>query len=139
MAVRRGALRNMTEGLVSAAAELAANGISTAMLAQEARRTRPRGRRTMPVGSGHCRLQLRVEHGRWTSRLLRKIERCGIGYVVFNDHLPHDALAAGRTPGVAGWRSDAHLALMRNLHQREAGGRRAGRRPARAGRAAGQP
>ena len=53
------------------------------------------------------------------------IDRFDIGYVVFNDHLPHQRLAEGRKPprltGQAlksGRSPDAHLALMQDLHAR---------------------
>lgn len=145
VAVRRGALRNLTEGLASAEAELAANGITTAMLAQfwswEGGQRGPDFARSVaaalaqvaPGLATDLRLQLRFEIAMLDDygAVRDLIGQYGIGNVVFNDHLPHDALAAGRTPprltGMAlraGRSPDAHLALMRDLHQR------AGARPA---------
>ena len=53
------------------------------------------------------------------------IARHGIGYVVFNDHLPHEDLDKGRRPkrltGAAlriGRNPEAHLAVMQGLHVR---------------------
>ena len=49
----------------------------------------------------------------------------GVGYVVFNDHLPHDRLAAGKTPKrlvgqalKAGRSPESHLAQMQEMHAR---------------------
>ena len=51
------------------------------------------------------------------------VARYGIGYVVFNDHVPHAALAAGKRPArligqalKAGRSPEAHLALLNRLH-----------------------
>jgi alpha-D-ribose 1-methylphosphonate 5-triphosphate diphosphatase len=51
------------------------------------------------------------------------VARHGIGYVVFNDHVPHAALAAGKRPPrltgqalKAGRSPEAHLALLHRLH-----------------------
>lgn len=139
MALRRGALRERASGVVACAAELAANGITTAMLAQfwsweggmrgpdfaeEVFASVSEVAPTVPVD---LRLQLRLE----THFLDRfdaaeaAVARWGIGYVVFNDHLPHVRLAEGRKPprltGQAlksGRSPEAHLALMQALHAR---------------------
>jgi alpha-D-ribose 1-methylphosphonate 5-triphosphate diphosphatase len=51
------------------------------------------------------------------------VDRWNIGYVVFNDHLPHDRLAQGRKPSrltgqalKSGRSPEAHLELMQRLH-----------------------
>jgi alpha-D-ribose 1-methylphosphonate 5-triphosphate diphosphatase len=53
------------------------------------------------------------------------VARHGVGYVVFNDHLPHEALAQGKRPprltgqALKAARSpEAHLALLQALHGR---------------------
>ncbi|MCR9108177.1 alpha-D-ribose 1-methylphosphonate 5-triphosphate diphosphatase [Marivita sp. XM-24bin2] len=139
MAPRRGALREAEHGVVAAAAELAANGITTAVLAQffswEGGMRGPDFaehvfesvsvvRDTIAVD---MRLQLRLETHLLDEfdRAEAAIERFGISYVVFNDHLPHQRLAEGRKPprltGQAlksGRSPEAHLALMQDLHAR---------------------
>ena len=145
VAVRRGALASLDEGLVAAAAELAANGITTAMLAQFwsweggqrgpdfARRLAAALSEVAPELAADLRLQLRFEMAMVEDYAAVRdlVDLHGIGQVVFNDHLPHAALAAGRTPprltGMAlraGRSPEAHLAVMQALH---AG---AGERPA---------
>ncbi len=137
MAPRRGALRERDAGMVACAAELAANGITTAMLAQfwswEGGMRGPEFAEevfaavaavapTVPVD---LRLQLRLETHFLESyaRAEEAVDRWGIAQVVFNDHLPHDRLAEGRRPprltGQAlksGRNPEAHLALMMRLH-----------------------
>ena len=141
MAPRRGALRERDAGMVACAAELAANGITTAMLAQfwsweggmrgpefaeEVFASVAEVAPTVPVD---LRLQLRLETHFLDAfaRAEEAIERWGIGYVVFNDHLPHARLAEGRKPprltGQAlksGRSPETHLALMQALHARSA-------------------
>ena len=140
MAPRRGAVTDLTVGLAGVEAELAANGITTAMLAQFwsweggmrgpefALRVLEAVERYQPVGTD-IRVQLRLE-----THLLddydameQAVDRFGIVQVVFNDHLPHDALARGKRPprltGQAlksGRNPDAHLAMMQDLHDRRA-------------------
>ena len=137
VAARRGALSDMDAGLVALEAELAANGITTAMLAQFysweggmrgpdfAERLAAAHGRVAPGLATDLRLQLRLETHMTDAfpDALDLIDRAGIGAVVFNDHLPHDRLAAGRTPprltGQAlksGRSPEAHLALMQALH-----------------------
>jgi alpha-D-ribose 1-methylphosphonate 5-triphosphate diphosphatase len=137
MAPRRGALREREAGVLACAAELAACGITTAMLAQfwsweggmrgpdfagEVFDAVSAVAPTVPVD---LRLQLRLETHFTESfaAALAAVEAHGIGYVVFNDHLPHDRLAEGRKPprltGQAlksGRSPEAHLALMTRLH-----------------------
>ncbi|WP_226624284.1 alpha-D-ribose 1-methylphosphonate 5-triphosphate diphosphatase [Alloyangia pacifica] len=139
MAPRRGALRERASGVQACAAELAACGITTAALAQfwswEGGMRGPEFARevfaavtevapTVPVD---LRLQLRLEThflGGFAGAE-EAVQRWGISYVVFNDHLPHQRLAEGRKPprltGQAlksGRSPEAHLALMMGLHAR---------------------
>lgn len=112
MAPRRGALRERDAGMVAVSAELAANGITTAILAQfwswegglrgpDFAREVLESVRIMQDGVPiDMRLQLRLE-----THFLDELEAAeaaidahGVGYVVFNDHLPHDRLAQGRKP-----------------------------------------
>lgn len=138
LAPRRGALRDLGAGLAATEAELAANGITTAMLAQfwswEGGMRGPdfaRGFLAALAGYGalgtDLRAQLRVEAALVpgdAAALLDLVDRHRIGMVVVNDHLPHDALARGQRPprltGQAlksGRSPDAHLALLQRLHQ----------------------
>ena len=136
VAPRRGAINNLTAGLHQTEAELAANGITTAYLAQfyswEGGMRGPDFARAIcealqgfaPIGTD-MRLQLRFE-----THLLQDydviaglVRDYAIDYMVMNDHLPHAALAAGKTPprltGQAlksGRSPDAHHALLRDLH-----------------------
>ncbi|ASP20185.1 alpha-D-ribose 1-methylphosphonate 5-triphosphate diphosphatase [Antarctobacter heliothermus] len=137
MAPRRGALRERDSGMVAVAAELAACGITTAVLAQfwswEGGMRGPEFAQevfaavdavapTVPVD---LRVQMRLET-HFTESFAEAeaaLDRWGIGYVVFNDHLPHKRLAEGRTPprltGQAlksGRSPETHLALMQRLH-----------------------
>ncbi|SNR47605.1 alpha-D-ribose 1-methylphosphonate 5-triphosphate diphosphatase [Puniceibacterium sediminis] len=112
MAPRRGALREASHGVVACAAELAANGITTGVLAQffswEGGMRGPDFAEhvfasvidvapSLPVD---LRLQLRLETHLLDdyARAEAAIKRFGITYVVFNDHLPHDRLSEGRMP-----------------------------------------
>lgn len=137
LAPRRGAMTDLSEGLRAVDAELGANGITTAVLAQFfsweggmrgrdfAERLVAAHGRFDPVTD--MRLQLRLETHLIDDypRAEALIARGNIGYVVFNDHLPHKALAAGKRPprltGQAlksGRSPEAHLALLQNLHAR---------------------
>ena len=109
MAPRRGALRERDSGMVAVAAELAACGITTAVLAQfwswEGGMRGPEFAQevfaavdavapTVPVD---LRVQMRLET-HFTESFAdaeAALDRWGIGYVVFNDHLPHKRLAEG--------------------------------------------
>lgn len=137
MAPRRGALRERNSGVVACAAELASCGITTAALAQfwswEGGMRGPDFAQEVFSAVGavapsvpvDLRLQLRLESFFVDAfpQALAAVERYGIGYVVFNDHLPHQRLAEGRTPrrltGQAlksGRSPETHLALMQRLH-----------------------
>ena len=139
LAPRRGAMKDMEGGLVATEAELAANGITTAMLAQfwswEGGLRGPEFARDMLGALGRVkgkvatdlRAQLRLETHMLDdyAAFEAAVEAFGVDYVVFNDHLPHDRLAAGKRPArLAGTalksrRSpEALLALMQEMHGR---------------------
>lgn len=134
-APRRGAQNDAGLALHTTQAELAANGITTAMLAQfyswEGGMRGPDFATMVSeaIASTHTltdlHTQLRVEIGLHAqfSDIARLIERVGIRYVVLNDHIPHAALAAGKRPprltGQAlksGRSPDAHLEMLHALH-----------------------
>jgi alpha-D-ribose 1-methylphosphonate 5-triphosphate diphosphatase len=140
LAPRRGAMRDLAQGLAATEAELAANGITTAMLAQfwsweGGMRGPDFALRLLAALDGYrglgtdLRVQLRVE-----THLLQDypaieaaVARHAIPYLVFNDHLPHAALAAGKRPprltGQAlksGRSPEDHLALMQQLQAQSA-------------------
>lgn len=139
IAPRRGAMTDATAGLLATEADLAANGITTAVLAQfyswEGGMRSPEAAKRMFAATGAAqklvgtdlRLQMRLE-----THMLDEfpeardlLDRHNIRYVAFNDHLPHDRLAAGRSiprlTGTAlksGRSPEKHLALMQALHAR---------------------
>ena len=135
MAPRRGAQMDPAQGLVAAEAELAANGITTAVLAQfwswEGGQRGPDFARGIAEAVARAtpltdlRLQLRVEialHKDFAA-IADLVEAWDIPLVVLNDHLPHKALSAGkRPPGLtgqalkAGRSPEAHAALLARLH-----------------------
>jgi alpha-D-ribose 1-methylphosphonate 5-triphosphate diphosphatase len=136
LAPRRGAMRDLGHGLASVEAELAANGITTATLAQfwsweGGMRGADFALRFLDALDGYrglgtdMRAQLRIETHCFEDfdAVTATVQRYGIGYVVFNDHLPHAALAAGKRPprltGQAlksGRNPEVYLALMHRLH-----------------------
>jgi len=139
LAPRRGALSDPGAGLDALDAELAANGITTAVLAQFfsweggmrgpdfAEALAQALAKARPLTDMHLQLRLEVNLQAEYDRALRLIRAAGIGYVVFNDHLPHKALAAGKRPprltGQAlksGRSPQAHLAHLQDLHARRA-------------------
>lgn len=139
MAPRRGAMKQMDEGLVATEAELAANGVTTGVIAQfvsweggvrgeeYAEQVFCTIRDTAPSLVTDIRAQLRLE-----MHMLHLYEdvpdmmtRWGIDYIVFNDHLPHDKLSKGKQPAghitqaLRARRSpEAHYALMMELYER---------------------
>jgi alpha-D-ribose 1-methylphosphonate 5-triphosphate diphosphatase len=140
LAPRRGAVTDMALGLAALETELAASGITTAMLAQfwswEGGMRGPdfaEGLATALAGFPaqlDLRLQLRLETGMSDSfdAADALIARAGIGYVVFNDHLPRAEVAAGKAlPRLtgqalkAGRSPDAHAALIREMCARDHG------------------
>ncbi|WP_257884039.1 alpha-D-ribose 1-methylphosphonate 5-triphosphate diphosphatase [Roseobacter insulae] len=137
LAPRRGAMTQMAEGLVAAEAEFAANGITTAVLAQFvswegglrgltfADQVFNAIRETAPSLVTDLRAQLRFETHMLDlyDSLPERIDQWGVEYVVFNDHLPHARLAEKRQPPrmvgqalKAGRNPDAHFDMMLRLH-----------------------
>ncbi|SFA97842.1 alpha-D-ribose 1-methylphosphonate 5-triphosphate diphosphatase [Poseidonocella pacifica] len=137
LARRRGAMLDMEEGVRACAGELAANGITTAMLAQfyswEGGMRSPEFARQViaaVAGANPCvvpdlHVQLRFEtHMLGDYEAVKTlVAEAGIRHLVFNDHLPHDHLDRGKRPprltGTAlksGRNPEAHLALMQALH-----------------------
>lgn len=138
LAPRRGAMKDIDAGLIAAEAELAANGITTAVLAQfyswEGGMRSPEFAASVMDGLGRMRGQvvtdlhpsLRFEISMLDSYgpVRDFIAAHGIRHVVFNDHLPHAALAAGKRPprltGQAlriGRNPERHLETMQELHR----------------------
>ena len=139
LAPRRGAMKDMAGGLIAAEAELAANGITTAVLAQfyswEGGLRGPDFADSMlaaleRVRDGvvsDLRVQLRFEILMLDdyAAFEQMVARYGVEYVVFNDHVPHERLEAGKLPrrltGTAlksGRSPEALLRLMQDLHGR---------------------
>ncbi|WP_306116834.1 MULTISPECIES: alpha-D-ribose 1-methylphosphonate 5-triphosphate diphosphatase [unclassified Roseovarius] len=141
LAPRRGAMKDLDQGLIAAEAELAANGITTATLAQfyswEGGMRGPEFADRVFDGLAKIkgavetdlRVQLRFEIPMLDdyAAVEKVIADRQIGYVVFNDHLPHDALEKGKRPprltGQAlriGRNPEKHLAMMQAMHARRA-------------------
>jgi alpha-D-ribose 1-methylphosphonate 5-triphosphate diphosphatase len=137
LAPRRGAMKTLSEGMVAAEAELAANGITTAVLAQFvswegglrgpefAKQVFEAMRKTAPGLVTDLRGQLRFETHMLDlyAEIPTLMQEYGLSYIVFNDHLPHGRLAEARAPKrmvaqalKAGRNPDAHLKLMQELH-----------------------
>ena len=135
MAPRRGAVDSPLAGLAGLDAECAAAGITTAVLAQfwswEGGMRSPEFAQKLAQALHGAdtltalHLQLRVETHMIDTfdAMVDFVRHAGIGYVVWNDHLPHKHLAAGkRPPGLtgqalkAGRAPDAHAALLAALH-----------------------
>lgn len=141
LAPRRGAMKDLDQGLIAAEAELAANGITTATLAQfyswEGGMRGPEFATRVFDGlakiRGEVETDLRVQL-RFETPMLEDYEAVEkviadrqIGYVVFNDHLPHEALEKGKRPprltGQAlriGRNPEKHLEMMQAMHARRA-------------------
>lgn len=136
LAPRRGAMKQMAEGLIAVEAELAANGITTATLAQFvsweggvrgyefAEQVFSHLRDVTPAMVTDLRGQLRFETYQLElfDELPAKMDEWGLKYIVFNDHLPHDRLKEGRQPkrlvsqALKARRSpETHLALMQAM------------------------
>lgn len=137
LAPRRGAMKDMGLGLVAAEAELAANGITTGVLAQFysweggmrgaefATRVFTALEEVAPRLETALIPQLRFEIPMLEDypAMQEMVARFAIPYVVFNDHLPHEALEKGKRPprltGQAlriGKNPEKHLADMQALH-----------------------
>ncbi len=139
LAPRRGAMKQMTEGVVAAEAELAANGITTAVLAQfyswEGGLRSPDYAAQVFSAIQNVRSSLvtdLVPQLRFETHMLGdyeglpdKITQWGVTYIVFNDHLDHDRLAAGKKPArltgqalKAGRNPDKHFEMLLQMHRR---------------------
>jgi alpha-D-ribose 1-methylphosphonate 5-triphosphate diphosphatase len=135
LAPRRGAVTDLFLGLRAVETELAANGITTAWLAQfwswEGGMRGPEFAVSLAEALAayeaqlDLRMQLRLEIGCYKDfdAVRALIKRHRIGYVVVNDHLPHRALSQGKRPprlegqALKSRRSPAdHLALLQRLH-----------------------
>ncbi|WP_299659182.1 alpha-D-ribose 1-methylphosphonate 5-triphosphate diphosphatase [uncultured Ruegeria sp.] len=141
IAPRRGAMKQMAEGILSVEAELAANGITTAVLAQfhswegGVRGPEFAGQVFEAITSVRDDVvtdlipQLRFETHMLDDYegLPELIKHWQVPYVVLNDHLPHDRLAEGRKPPrltgqalKAGRNPEAHFELLLSMHARRA-------------------
>ncbi len=136
LAPRRGALRNLGDGLRALETELGGCGITTAWLAQfwswQGGMRGPDFARRLCVALADfdaaldMRVQLRLEaacHADF-DEVAALVAGCGIDMLVLADHLPHDALATGKRPPRldgqalrAGCSPADHLALMKALHE----------------------
>lgn len=139
LAPRRGAVKDLQTGFYALHSELASNGITTAVLAQfyswEGGMRGPDFAHEFlahleqfgPKVPSTLLPQLRFE----THMLDHYTEfaalcaRYGVPYVVFNDHLPHQALAKGKRPArltgqalKSGRSPEAHLELLKELHEK---------------------
>ncbi|MEM6887860.1 MAG: alpha-D-ribose 1-methylphosphonate 5-triphosphate diphosphatase [Pseudomonadota bacterium] len=141
VAPRRGAMTQMGEGIRAAEAELASQGITTAVLAQfvswegglrglefaERVFAAIRDTRDMLVTDLRAQLRLETHLTDLFAEMPARIAAWQVKYVVFNDHLPHDRLAAARKPPrlvgqalKAGRNPDAHFKHLLELHGRHA-------------------
>lgn len=139
LAPRRGAMKQMAEGVVAVEAELAANGITTAIMAQfhswEGGLRSPEYAADVFAAIRQVRADLvtdLIPQLRFETNMLDdyeglpgKIADWQVGYVVFNDHLPHARLAAGKRPPrltgqalKAGRNPEKHLEMLMALHKR---------------------
>ena len=139
LAPRRGAMKEMNEGVIATEAELAANGITTAVMAQF---YSWEGGIRGPDFAARVFAAIRAVRGQVATDLIPQLRfethmledydavldlvaTADIPYVVFNDHLPHDRLAAGKTPRnltgqalKAGRNPDRHHAMLQDMHRR---------------------
>lgn len=139
VAPRRGVMSDPAEGIVATEAEIAANGVTTAVIAQFV--SWEGGLRGADFADTVLRAMARVKGGLVTeliaqlrfeigllddyATLPQKVRDWDVGYVVFNDHLPHDRLSEGRKPPrltgqalKAGRNPEAQLAMMQAMHDR---------------------
>ncbi|WP_065330944.1 alpha-D-ribose 1-methylphosphonate 5-triphosphate diphosphatase [Tritonibacter mobilis] len=140
VAPRRGAMKQMAEGVRATEAELAANGITTGVLAQfyswEGGLRGPEFATEVFAGIAEVREHLvtdLIPQLRFEIHLLdayaglpEQISKWGVPYVVFNDHLPHDRLAEGKKPPrltgqalKAGRNPEKHFEMLLDLHARK--------------------
>lgn len=143
VAVRRGAMKDVGEGLRAAEAELAANGVTTGVLAQfiswEGGLRGPdfaarvfsalAAIRDDVVTDLRGQVRLETHLTDLFDALPGQLAEWGVTYLIFNDHLPHDKLAAGRKPPRlngqalrAGRSPEKHLGIMQELHARDPSG-----------------
>ncbi|NVK14353.1 MAG: alpha-D-ribose 1-methylphosphonate 5-triphosphate diphosphatase [Rhodobacteraceae bacterium] len=139
LAPRRGAMKQMAEGVVAAEAELAANGITTAVLAQfyswEGGLRGPEFAAQVFEGIQAVRgsvvtdllpqLRFEIHMLEDYAGLAAKAADWQVPYVVFNDHLPHERLAAGKKPPrltgqalKAGRNPEVHWQMLKDMHAR---------------------
>jgi alpha-D-ribose 1-methylphosphonate 5-triphosphate diphosphatase len=139
LAPRRGAMKDMTEGVIATEAELAANGITTAVMAQfSSWEGGVRGPEFAAMVFGAIQAvrgevatdlipQLRFETHMLDdyAKLPERLAEWDVSYVVFNDHLPHDRLAEGRKPPrltgqalKAGRNPERHFQMLLDMHAR---------------------
>ncbi|MEM8732496.1 MAG: alpha-D-ribose 1-methylphosphonate 5-triphosphate diphosphatase [Pseudomonadota bacterium] len=139
LAPRRGAMMELETGLRAVDAELASNGITTAVLAQfvswegglRGHEFADRVFRGLLATKAETRTDM-IPQMRFETHLLDDYETLpdrlaawDIPYLVFNDHLPHTRLAQGRKPPrltgqalKAGRNPDRHYELLQDLHAR---------------------
>lgn len=138
VAPRRGAMKDMADGLRATEAELAANGITTGVLAQFV--SWEGGLRGLEFAdqvfnalkaikgdvATDMRPQLRFETHLLDlyDTLPGRIAAWGVDYLVFNDHLPHDRLAEGKKPPrltgqalKAARNPETHFQMLLDLHR----------------------
>lgn len=141
VAPRRGAMKQMGEGIRATEAELAANGITTGVLAQffswEGGLRGPDFAAQVFAGLAEVadqlvtdlipQLRFEIHQLDAYSDLPARIADWGVPYVVFNDHLPHDRLAEGKKPPrltgqalKAGRNPEKHFEMLLELHARRA-------------------
>ncbi len=137
VAPRRGAMKDVAAGIRTAEAEMAANGITTGILAQFiswegglrgegfAEQVLCAIRDADTITDLRAQLRFETHMLDLYDGLPDRLAGWDVSYVVFNDHLPHDRLAEGRTPkrlvaqALKAARSpEAHHALMKDLHAR---------------------
>ena len=137
VAPRRGAMKDVGAGIRAAEAEMASHGITTGVLAQfaswEGGLRGPdfakqvlaaiRDSDTITDLIGQLRLEIHLLE--LYDGLPDLLAELGVGYVVFNDHLPHERLAAGKRPKSltgqalkAGRNPETHFAMLLELHAR---------------------
>lgn len=139
LAPRRGAMKQMNEGVIAAEAELAANGITTGVMAQF---FSWEGGLRSPDYAGDVFQAIKATQGdlvtdlipqlRFETHMLDDYDRLPaliadwqVSYVVFNDHLPHARLAAGKHPPrmtgqalKAKRNPDVHFAMLMDMYAR---------------------
>ncbi len=142
LAPRRGAMKSLDLGLMATEAELASNGITTAVLAQfyswEGGMRGPEFSEGVFAALVDIRPRLDttlISQLRFETHMLDDydavvdlVARYEIPYLVFNDHLPHDEMAKGKTPrGLtgkalkAGRNPEKQLAYMQKMYAERAG------------------